>query len=240
MKDIKIASIFNTIQGEGRNQGQAVTFIRLFTEKCFDNGKRCTFCDTVSKPYYKESYTLTDLKKHNTLSHIVITGGEPLSLGFDSLNRFITYLYRECNVEQVDIETNGSYLNSKFFSQFEYGTIDWFFWRSNTISLSPKLANSGVDYPYDTKQIGELYKRYPSTIDLKFVIDTAEDVERAVTFQTKCGVDDKDVFFMPKTNNGLVDIDKFAKVATLCTELGVNFSPRLHMILWPAAINYEV
>lgn len=240
MKNIKIASIFNTIQGEGRNQGQAVTFIRLFTEKCFDNGKRCTFCDTVCKPYYKESYTLTDVKKHRPLPHVVITGGEPLSLGFDSMNRFITYLYKECGVEQVDIESNGSYLNSRFFKEFEYGTIDWFFWRCNTITVSPKLGNSGVGYNYDTKQISELYKRYPSTIDLKFVIDSNDDVAQALLFQARCEIEDKDVFYMPKTGNGVVDMNKFSKVATLCTELGVNFSPRLHMILWPTAINYEV
>ena len=72
---LKINEIFNSIQGEGRYQGQPVTFIRL--SGCT---RKCDFCDTkyhtkINKDISPKSFAKGFKPKGNI---IVFTGGEPL------------------------------------------------------------------------------------------------------------------------------------------------------------------
>jgi len=72
---LKINEVFNSIQGEGRYQGQPVTFIRL--SGCT---RKCDFCDT--KYHTKINKCISPkvfAKGLNILGNIIVfTGGEPL------------------------------------------------------------------------------------------------------------------------------------------------------------------
>ena len=93
MKDIKIASIFKSIQGEGLNVGKPTTFVRLYTDKCFPNNKRCKFCDTVNQDYYTPTFTVDDIYKNSSYSSLIsLTGGECLSIDSEVLIDFLMEL----------------------------------------------------------------------------------------------------------------------------------------------------
>ena len=100
---MKIAEIFTSLQGEGKNQGKPCLFIRL--AGC---NLTCRWCDTV----YAQSGG-TEVSSDEVLEqcwrqnpHLVcITGGEPL-LQKDALLHLLTSLHKRGT--DVDIETNGT------------------------------------------------------------------------------------------------------------------------------------
>jgi 7-carboxy-7-deazaguanine synthase len=99
----KIAEIFRSIQGEGRNQGYPCTFIRL--AGC---NLACSWCDTPqARTGGAEMTSLEIFRRISEFSgrYICITGGEPL-LQNDQLLPFLKYL-REKDYN-IDIETNGT------------------------------------------------------------------------------------------------------------------------------------
>jgi organic radical activating enzyme len=97
--DYKINEIFYSLKGEGRWTGTPMSFIRL--AGCNLN---CSFCDTLSEVNFELNET--ELLKRIALwptSHVVITGGEPLT-------QHITPLVKKLvtNNFQVHLETNGT------------------------------------------------------------------------------------------------------------------------------------
>src|SRR5438874_9929251 len=75
---MKIAEIFQSIQGEGRLAGVPSVFVR--TSGC---NLRCVFCDTAYTSWEPEGENLSVGAIMERLSaysarHVVVTGGEPL------------------------------------------------------------------------------------------------------------------------------------------------------------------
>ena len=118
---VKIAEIFRSTQGEGRNAGSAAVFIRL--SGC---NLKCPFCDTDFKAY--RELTVDDIiaavSEWRACGFVVLTGGEP-SLQVDE--PLIEALHQEGFY--IAIETNGTCPLPS--------TIDW-------VTLSPK--NCFVDH----------------------------------------------------------------------------------------------
>jgi len=111
----RVKEIFNSIQGEGANTGQVMTFIRF--AGC---NLRCNFCDTD----FKERMQLTmeeilqEVKKYNC-NNLLLTGGEPtLQITPDFCRYFREAGYR------LYLETNGT-------TETVYSDIYW-------ITVSPK------------------------------------------------------------------------------------------------------
>ena len=108
--ELKLYSIFNSIQGEGPFAGRPATFVRLFG--C---NLTCGFCDTdyTSKHEHvalAEAVTriMTRAMKHNN-KLIVITGGEPFRQNITPLaNRLLEMGY------EIQVETNGSLYDAEF------------------------------------------------------------------------------------------------------------------------------
>ena len=71
--DLKINSIFYTLQGEGYHMGTPSIFIRLS-----DCNLRCSFCDTefLSGKIMKVEEIIHECQRFKG-RHIVLTGGEP-------------------------------------------------------------------------------------------------------------------------------------------------------------------
>jgi len=100
---MKIAEIFRSLQGEGKNQGKPCLFIRL--AGCNLN---CHWCDT---PYAQTSgmemnndVILEQIWRLNP-PYVCITGGEPL-LQADDLEPLLVSLHTRGTA--IDIETNGT------------------------------------------------------------------------------------------------------------------------------------
>jgi 7-carboxy-7-deazaguanine synthase len=100
---MKVAEIFESLQGEGKNQGRPCLFIRL--AGC---NLSCRWCDTA---YAQQGGTEMDCKEvleqcWRKNPHLVcITGGEPL-LQKDALLGLLPSLHKRGTA--IDIETNGT------------------------------------------------------------------------------------------------------------------------------------
>ncbi len=101
---MKIAEIFRSLQGEGKNQGKPCLFIRL--AGC---NLHCRWCDTA----YAQNGGIRDesLMPFSNRSgalippYVCITGGEPL-LQADELEQLLVPLHTQGTA--IDIETNGT------------------------------------------------------------------------------------------------------------------------------------
>lgn len=250
-------SAFNAIQGEGRCAGEYVTFLRLYTERCFPDRPRCVFCDTVGKTYYKPTFSLSDLTKDSSpvmlskSKHFVMTGGEPFSYAFSTLNAIVSKLWHTYGKSKIDVETNGSFLRYNLIRKSEENgerKLIQFFEDANLITISPKLTNSLVDYStvpfswaayFDFNMLSDLYKAYRTKIDFKFVIDETkikEDIIHVEHFLLLTNISNESVFLMPKTP---YTQDGVREIAELCLQKEWNFSPRLHVDIWGANIETE-
>lgn len=98
---LKVNEIFYSIQGEGKNAGVAMVFIRL--SGC---NLRCSFCDTAyafdAGREMPESEIVAEVKRHQP-DWVCITGGEPF---LQDLRHLIHHLKLEGF--NVQIETNGT------------------------------------------------------------------------------------------------------------------------------------
>ena len=157
MSKLRIAEIFESIQGEGLLTGTPSTFIRV--SGC---NLRCSWCDTPYASWNPEGPTLTVdeiLEQVGSPSHVVLTGGEPML--FDSVERLCSELKKRG--VHITIETAGT-----VFRKIE----------CDLMSISPKLANSTPDDPdwrtrhEETRQnltpLTRLIETYPH--QLKFVV----------------------------------------------------------------------
>jgi 7-carboxy-7-deazaguanine synthase len=100
---MKIAEIFKSLQGEGKNQGKSCLFIRL--AGCNLN---CRWCDTAYARTGGMEMSLDMILEQvwrTNPSYVCITGGEPL-LQADELEPLLISLHRRGTA--IDIETNGT------------------------------------------------------------------------------------------------------------------------------------
>lgn len=216
---VKIAEVFDSIQGEGQFAGTPSSFIRL--SGC---NLRCWFCDTPYTSWEPEGFQqtwqeLVDRVAEYSSSHIVVTGGEPLlqpdivplTAGLKTLNRPIT------------IETAGTVFRPV---------------QADLMSISPKLANSTPsaqpwkdrhdmlrDQPHIVRQLMDGY-RY----QLKFVIDKPSDVDAVQQYIDGLQpLDPHNVWLMPQARQSEELAEKSGWVQQLAQHRGFRFSPRLHV-----------
>jgi len=154
---MKVAEIFSSLQGEGKNQGRPTTFVRF--SGC---NLRCSWCDTPESQDGKSGEEMTpdevigEIKKRG-LKYICITGGEPL-LWTDELVPLLSALDSEGYI--IDIETNG------------------------TIDPAPLMDFASVCMDVKCPSSGEvsdlsLLKKLRNRDSVKFVVFGTEDLEYA-------------------------------------------------------------
>lgn len=101
---MKIAEIFKSLQGEGKNQGKPCLFIRL--AGCNLN---CRWCDTAYARTGGMDMSLDMILEQvwrTNPSYVCITGGEPL-VQADELEPLLISLHKRGTA--IDIETNGTF-----------------------------------------------------------------------------------------------------------------------------------
>jgi 7-carboxy-7-deazaguanine synthase len=150
---MRIYEIFTSIQGEGISSGYPTVFVRL--AGC---NLRCMYCDT---PYAQgesgtamESTLIAEEVLRAGVTHVCITGGEPLLQHFDLLS--LLPMLQDAGLE-ISIETNG--------------TIDFRpFQKYATICMDVKCPSSGEDSDLS------LLSYIRENDSVKYVIETDEDI----------------------------------------------------------------
>jgi 7-carboxy-7-deazaguanine synthase len=199
---MKIAEIFRSLQGEGKNQGKSCLFIRL--AGCNLN---CAWCDTK---YSREGGTTMSLDSvleqvwRVNPPYVCITGGEPL-VQADALVPLLASLHTRGT--EIDIETNGTI----DFSRFQpYASV----------CMDVKCPSSG-----EVSDLSLLAKIRPED-SVKFVVKDETDCRYAQEVMTEHTIAGE-VFFSPVSGSDFKPIIKFV----LASNLPVRFQLQLHKIL---------
>lgn len=225
---MKIAEVYQSVQGEGRLVGTPSVFIR--TSGC---NLRCWFCDTPYTSWAPEGNDLSVDDIVRTVldfdtTHVVVTGGEPM-------------LYAELIPVCDLLSASGLHLTIE-----TAGTL-FLPVACDLMSISPKLANSTppADRDADWRRRHERTRYRPDVIrrlvdrythQLKFVIDQPPDVDEVVEYlEAFPEIDRGNVLLMPQgsTTN---DLDaREAWLAPACDRLGFEFCPRQQIAWFGAA-----
>jgi len=226
---VRIAEIYESLQGEGLLAGTPSTFVR--TSGC---NLRCIWCDTPFTSWAPEGHEwpvarIIDRVLAGGTGHAVITGGEPL-LFAETLDLCATL--RTAGVH-VTVETAGTVLPGGRILSVDL------------MSVSPKLASSTppTDVAGSWTQRHEAARRRDDVLrsllqagpwQLKFVIDGEADLAEALEWIADLGLAAharRSVFFMPqgRTAAELEPAGRWLQAA--CRTHGVSFAPR-HHIAW--------
>lgn len=211
---IPVIEIFESIQGEGKNQGVLAVFLRL----AFCN-LRCSFCDskyTYENPEFewKKADEVQKIIENYQAQNLVITGGEPLLWQKD----LIPLIKRV--KKSVEIETNATIVPVSKFDRYV-----------NQYNVSPKLSNSGEEIikRLNFNSLSWFAKNKKSIF--KYVIDKEEDIKEVLEQIRKLNIEKSKIYLMPcaKTKE---EIEKKSEIViNLCKEHGFNYSDRLQIRL---------
>jgi 7-carboxy-7-deazaguanine synthase len=220
---IKYSEIFYSLQGEGALIGVPSVFFR--TSFC---NLRCHWCDTPYTSWQPESQIITVMDAVKAITdygvhHVVITGGEPF-LQKEPLTILCDELMARGH--HVTIETNAT-----LFAPV----------KAHLISMSPKLAHStplgdpiwATRHEQSRLQLAVI-QQFLTHYDcqLKFVLDTAEDILEIKQLLTHLSIKPEQVILMPQGRQIKTIADKQQWLAELCKQYGFRYSPRLHIDLW--------
>jgi 7-carboxy-7-deazaguanine synthase len=222
---MRISEIFHSLQGEGRLSGVPSVFIR--TSGC---NLRCVWCDTPYTSWTPDGKEMTleeifQSIESYSLSHVVITGGEPL-------------LAHQIEELSAKLKKAGAHVTIETAATiFKPVTCD-------LISMSPKLSNST---PWQ-KQNGKfaamheqhrlnfaVIQRFIDGYDyqLKFVIDREQDfVEVRQILDELTNLDISRVLMMAQARSRRELRHKSRWIVDLCKRYGFGYSPRLHIELY--------
>ncbi|HSW61127.1 MAG TPA: radical SAM protein [bacterium] len=205
---MKVHSIFDSLQGEGRFQGFPTQFVRLYG--CNLN---CSYCDAqsaVSGGKFDEMLIndVAEIIMRSNIYDVCVTGGEPLCQESE-LNELLKYV----KGKRISIETNGSFGVSDMGSMFPdiYFSIDW------------KTPSSGST-DFNMKNI-EFLKKGRGWI--KFVAGNGADLE-FVSKKLKY-LENVEVFISPVFEKGLELFEKTANFVKLNKNLRMQV--QLHKVL---------
>jgi 7-carboxy-7-deazaguanine synthase len=199
---MKIAEIFESLQGEGKNQGRPCLFIRL--SGC---NLSCRWCDTAYAQQGGTEMSCREVLEQcwRKNPHLVcITGGEPL-LQKDALRDLLPSLHKRGI--SVDIETNGTIA----FTELQpYASI----------SMDVKCPSSGEESNLS------LLAAIRPTDGVKFVVMDKEDCRYAHEVMMHHPVSGE-VFFSPVYGTDYQPIIRYI----LKNNLPVRFQVQLHKVI---------
>lgn len=220
---LRIAEIFESVQGEGQWVGVPSTFVRV--SGC---NLRCSWCDTPYASWKPEGPVLEVSEVFAKVSgfknqHVVITGGEPML--FPGVADLAERL--KGTGHTITIETAGT-----VFRKLE----------ADLMSISPKLANST---PFGTKhEKGHEAKRIDHQTlrqllgaydhQLKFVVqpENPGEVEEIRELLSALGANSGKVYLMAEGVTREVIQERQRLLIPLCMANQWRLTPRLHIDLF--------
>ena len=238
---LKLSELFCSVQGEGPHTGTPCVFVRLAT--C---NLKCSWCDTKytwdwdNYDFNKEVSEISieclwkKILGFSGISHIVVTGGEPL-LQQKKLISLLGLIKQgegerdgeddKSNRHHIEIETNGTVIPLK---ELMHLVDQW--------NVSPKTDNSfNKDHGIDLEN---LYKKsLPTYRDLensffKFVIDKFDDFEDIEHYIQKYDLPKERLILMPQATTKEKLLEKSVWINEYAKKNGFTFSTRLHVLLW--------
>ncbi|HPM46840.1 MAG TPA: 4Fe-4S cluster-binding domain-containing protein [bacterium] len=205
---MKVHSIFDSLQGEGRFQGFPTQFVRLYG--CNLN---CSYCDAqsaVSGDTFDEMpiNEIADRIIKSDTYDLCVTGGEPMCQEHE-----LTDLLKNIKGKRISIETNGSFDVTGIGSMFPevFFSIDW------------KTPSSGST-DFNMKNI-EFLKKGRGWI--KFVVGNDSDFD-FIADKLKY-LENTEIFISPVFEKGRQLFEKTAKFVILNRNLRMQV--QLHKVL---------
>lgn len=212
----KVVEKFVSVNGEGNFAGKLAVFIRF--AGC---NLSCSYCDTMWANMLDVEYTLMtekdiyDYIKSTGITHITLTGGEPLIQ--ENILVLLELLALDTSLS-VEIETNGS-VDIKPF-----------------LNIKPKPPVFTMDYKLESSNMqGKMMMKnfnYLKKSDvIKFVVGNFNDLEKFKLIIEKYGLIEKcNVHLSPIYGEiSMSEIVDFMKEHLLNE---VTFQPQLHKIIW--------
>lgn len=235
--------IFYTLEGEGEYVGRPSVFMRLamcnLTCNAWSSPDSPNGCDSYvswsvkNKMTFNEIFALmADLKVIDRLRKgaiFKITGGEPLIQQKQLLKLIEAFITRFKFEPRIDFETNATIMpDERWKTQF-----------NATFTTSPKLTTNGDPEEKTYKpEVLKWHREHNS--GFKFVITSDSDLEEIWTkyVEDKHGINvpRNRIWFMPCCGSRDEHTRKCFAVAEYAKMLNVNFSPRLHLVIWNKAL----
>lgn len=235
--------IFYTLEGEGEYIGQPSVFMRMsmcnltcigFASEDSPNG-----CDSFISWSIKNKKTFNEvfelMEEGNHVTHLregaiwKLTGGEPMIQQKQLLKLVEAFKDRYNFIPRIDFETNATLMpDDRWVTEF-----------NATFTTSPKLTSNGDPEEKTYKpEVLKWHKNHNS--GFKFVISRSEDIEeiwrKYIKDKEGINVPLNRVWFMPCCGSREEHIEKAPAVAEYAKAMHVNFSPRLHLLLWNMAL----
>lgn len=235
--------IFYTIEGEGEYVGKPSVFMRLamcnLTCKAFASADSPYGCDSFVSWSVKNKMTFAEifqlLEENNYIEHLrngaifKITGGEPLIQQKQLLVFVEAFIQKYRFTPRIDFETNATIIPDE----------KWVIRYCATFTTSPKLTTNG-DPEEKTYKPEVLKWHVDHNSGFKFVITSSEDIDeiwnKYVEDYIGINVPPQRIWFMPCCGSREEHIEKAPAVIEYAKELKVNFSPRLHLLVWNKAL----
>jgi len=219
--------IHTVIQGEGVNIGKKMLLVRVVgcPYKCTDCDSKQTWKDVE----YKKDYEISELGDElvrigNELEihRVLFTGGEP-SLYINEIYTLIDYLINKTNEHWMfDVETVGA-VSWKSFNNFNNRV---------TVNFSPKIGSLKNDVNIGT-YLGLINKSTNYCVKVVVSVDNLDqDLKAIEEFIKLYTIPKSKIYLMPKGITRESIINQSELLINKCYELGYNFSPRLHVLLF--------
>ena len=236
--------IFYTLEGEGKFVGQPSVFMRMsmcnLTCQGFKSAASPYGCDSFvswsikNKLVYEEIAKMFEAenfdKKLKAGAILKYTGGEPF-IQQKALLEFTEFIVERWGfIPRIDFETNATILPLSA----------WITKYNATFTTSPKLSCNGD--PREKRYVPEVLMWHAMEADdyrstFKFVIRNEADAEEVLKdYIEEFELPKSSVWFMPMCGSRAEHIETAATVAELAKKYEVNFSPRLHLLLWDMAL----
>ena len=235
--------IFYTLEGEGEYIGQPSVFLRFFgcnlTCKGFISKESPYGCDSYiswsqkNKLSFEETYKLLEdrgfIDRLRAGAILKYTGGEPM-LRQNQLLNFTDFMVNKMEfIPKIDFETNATLLpDERWVEDF-----------NASFTTSPKLTTNGdAESKTYVAEVLRWHSRHYS--GFKFVINSDKDIEeiwrKYVEDDQGINVDINRIWFMPCCGSRQEHIERAPAVAEYAKAMNVNFSPRLHLLVWNMAL----
>jgi len=231
--------IFHTIEGEGEYVGKPSVFMRLsmcnLTCKGFISADAPYGCDSFiswsikNKMTFDEINTLLDESGYvrwlNRGDIFKITGGEPLIQQKNLLQFIDSFIFKFKFIPRIDFETNATIMP-------DYQWSDW----CATFTTSPKLSNNGD--PEEKRYKPEVLAWHAKNgSGFKFVVSSEKDLDEIFEkYINRFNIRKNKVWLMPCCGSREEHNKVAPVVAEICKNTGINFSPRLQLVIWDKAL----
>lgn len=236
--------IFFTIEGEGEYVGQRSLFMRMamcnLTCIGFASEDSPHGCDSFiswsikNKMTFNEIFTMMEdnnwIEKLEKGTIWKLTGGEPLIQQKQLLKLVQAFVNKYDFTPKIDFETNATLMPDE----------RWQLLYNATFTTSPKLTTNGDPEEKTYKPEVLKYHREIGS-GFKFVInDPKADIEeiwrKYVEDEHGINVPRERIWFMPCAGSRAEHIENAEAVVEYAKSMHVNFSPRLHLLVWDLAL----